>query len=892
MRRSIGTQLFISVMAGAVVTLLAISIFFYKVLENRSKTEILGNLATQVALVTSQIQQVEQQHADLAALTPALEAQGITDPAIYQQVALAMFKQRSPIVTALGMGQTPYTLVPERRWFWPYYLADNEFSASLGQLLDPPNDAIRYWDVTEDNYYNKDYYLQSLEGKRLWLEPYAWQGFIFTTLTGPIRNDTGQVIGSAGVDISLTGFEQQIDRPVIAGQGSFSILSSQGNLLAYPRDPSQSKTLTNYADVPALLKLWPQIQQQPSGILFEDSTFWAYQRMSETGWIMVAAVPQGVVLRPVLLASLTGTLGACLLLAGITYFFVYRLNQRLTPIVEECRELMATDLDRSQRLDGEAPSQAQASSDLLEAGDELDLLDYSFKQMSLQLQASMQELELRVQARTRELELAKDEANAANQAKSEFLANMSHELRTPLNGILGYSQILSQSPNLNVQEQDGIGIINRSGNNLLLLINDILDLSKIESRKMELLPTAFDFKNLIRNVSDIFSLKAQQKQIGFEVKFSGDAIAGIIGDEKQLRQVLLNLLSNAIKFTQAGQVRLLINSQRITPEIEGETALYNLHFAVEDSGIGINPKDLESIFQPFEQVKRAKAQSEGTGLGLAISSRIVQLMGGELQVQSLWGKGSTFSFQLCFPETALAQVQASQVSREQVIGFEGEFCCILVVDDRWENRAVLNAFLSPLGFDIIEANDGQEGLEMALQHRPNLIITDLSMPRLGGILMIQQLRAQSEFAKTPIFVSSASVYEQDQQRSLELGGSFFLPKPVDFSILTQALASHLDLKWLYHRSPMVDLEPLPIERSPLSLQLPTQEQLETLLRLSRSGLVNNLLGELDSLDAQDAALIAFTKQIRSMAKQFQLKQIQQCLLDCLESSEMGETSGG
>ncbi len=889
MRKSIGTQLFTYILIGTLISLISISVFFYLVLEKRAKAEIEGTLHTQTVMVENKIQQVEQQGRDIASVTQGLYDNHVRDPQVYKDYLVSMFEQRSSITTAIGVGQTPYSLTDESKWFWPYYLLNREDNQDIGELLPAPHEVFRYWDLTEDNYPEQFYFVKSLKGKNFWVEPYAWRGLTLTSFIGSVKALSGQIIGAVGVDISLDEFEKQINRPVVANQGVFALLSDKGNLLAYPAEPEKSHALASYEDFPGLTTLWPQMQDQTAGLLEENHTFWAYRRIPETGWLMIAAVPQAVVLGPVFKISAMGTLGAMGILAGITYLFIFRLKQRLDPIVEECRSLIINDAARNSEIAGEEKKAAiaQTVQSQFDRLDEIDVLALSFGQMSQQLQTSIEDLNSRVKARTADLEKAKDEAekakdeaNAANEAKSEFLANMSHELRTPLNGILGYTQILNRSTSMTPREKDGIEIIGRSGNHLLTLINDILDLAKIESRKMELSVNAFEFNGFLRGVSEMCRIKAQQKDIDFEVIKTGHIPNGVIADEKRLRQVLINLLSNAIKFTNEGKVCLRINSLQLEPEVPGETALCQIEFRIEDSGIGISSSHLKRIFQPFEQVKNTQSQAEGTGLGLAISNKMVTMMGSELKVESEQGQGSTFSFELSLPETLTQQIQDSQDIQGRVIGFKGATQRLLIVDDRWENRAVLKSFLSPLGFEVIEASDGEEGLITAIDEQPDLIITDISMPRMDGLAMIKQLRNHPPMKSTPIFVSSASVFATDQQQSLNAGGSLFLAKPIQLSELLQALAQQLELTWIY--SDLLTANPQKVEAHIETLTFPKPAILQNLLKLSRSGLINNLTAELDRIEAEDAQLSRFSQQMRALAKSFQLKQIQQKLQEYLE----------
>ena len=358
---------------------------------------------------------------------------------------------------------------------------------------------------------------------------------------------------------------------------------------------------------------------------------------------------------------------------------------------------------------------------------------------------------------------AKEAAEAASRAKSEFLANMSHELRTPLNGIMGYAQILQRSKVLNEEERSRIDVIYQCGSHLLTLINDILDLSKIEAQKVELMPTDFHFPAFLQGVAEMCRIRAELKGIQFHFPSSPELPIGIRADEKRLRQVLINLLSNAIKFTDEGSVTFIVSFAT-----EGK-----IRFEIRDTGTGIAQEQLQAIFQPFEQVGDRKRQTEGTGLGLAISKRIVELMGSTIEVQSEMNVGSIFWFDVNLSQ-AEEWVKTSQIDhRGQIIGIKDRQPKIVVIDDRWANRSVISNLLSPIGFEVSEANDGLEGWEKIVEVQPDLIVTDLLMPELDGFELIKRVRESETFKDIIIIVSSASVFEADQYRSLEAGGNYF-----------------------------------------------------------------------------------------------------------------------
>ncbi|QSJ20716.1 PAS domain S-box protein [Nostoc sp. UHCC 0702] len=454
---------------------------------------------------------------------------------------------------------------------------------------------------------------------------------------------------------------------------------------------------------------------------------------------------------------------------------------------------------------------------------------------------------------------AKEAAEAASFAKSEFLANMSHELRTPLNGILGYAQILQRAKHLQEDERSRVDVIYQCGSHLLTLINDILDLSKIEAQKVELLNSDFHLPAFLQGVAEMCRIRAELKNINFQYQLAAELPVGIRADEKRLRQVLINLLSNAIKFTDRGSVNFIISYAA-----EGK-----IRFEVRDTGIGIAPEKHQAIFQPFEQAGDNRRQTEGTGLGLAISQKIVELMGSKIQVQSELGIGSIFWFDVNLP-AAEEWIKTSQADDfGQIIGIINCRPKILVVDDKWENRSVIANLLAPIGFEVAEAKDGQEGWRKVEEFQPDLVLTDLLMPELDGFGLIKCIRQSQAFKHIMIIVSSASVFESDRHRSLEVGGNDFLPKPVQAIELFQKLRQLLHLEWLYEEQKTLN-QP---ERDNATLVAPPTAEIEILYELVMKGNFKGIIKQAALLEQLDEKYIPLAKKLHQLAKGFQDQEI-------------------
>jgi PAS domain S-box-containing protein len=429
-------------------------------------------------------------------------------------------------------------------------------------------------------------------------------------------------------------------------------------------------------------------------------------------------------------------------------------------------------------------------------------------------------LEQKVQERTAELRSAKDAAESANRAKSAFIANMSHELRTPMNAILGYSQLMQRDISLHSKQKEYLGIINRSGEHLLSLINDVLEISKIETRRIKPSKITFNFNKMLEDIKSMFIVGIEAKGLRFEIISSPGIPKYIVSDENRLRQILINLIGNAVKFTERGRISLNISISPFTDdeelinggsgilrtEFEGEikkdelleNAAYRLFFEVTDTGTGIAENEIDKVFRYFEQTASGRRAQSGSGLGLAISKEYARLLGGDLAVVSREGKGSAFSFNIVITKGDEKNLAEKFGGKKVVSLMPGQYIPkVLITDDKQEARSVLVQLLGIIGFQTREATSGFEAIDIFKKWKPDFIWMDIRMPDIDGIDTAKKIRLIDGGETVVIVAITASTWEEEKQIVLASGFNDFVRKPFyDYEIF-EIMAKHLGVRYIY-----------------------------------------------------------------------------------------------
>jgi signal transduction histidine kinase/CheY-like chemotaxis protein len=749
--------------------------------------------------------------------------------------------------------------------------------------------------LVSDDYqpWEEDWYTETVKaGKLQWTSVYNWSDnpdILAATINSPIYDKNNQLVGVIGIDLLLTGISDFLQQLKISPTAKTFIIERDGLLIG---SSSTEKPFTLVNGVATRLNATnssdSQIQttakylQQKFGSFqaIKDEQKLSFELQGERqfirvtpwqdqyglDWLVVTTIPESDFMAQIDANTQTNIILCFLALLVAVWLGLVTSRWITKPILRLSKASVAIaqgDLNQQVKVKGiielgvlshsfnEMAQQLQASfNNLARKNQEVIQINQELDRANQELAKANDELENRVKQRTAELQQAKDVAELANRAKSEFLANMSHELRTPLNAILGFTQLMNRETSLTKKQQENLGIINRSGEHLLSLINDVLDLAKIESGQMNIYPTDFDLYTLLNLVEEMLALRAESKGLQLIVERSKDLPRYIKTDDKKLRQVLINLLGNAIKFTNEGSVTLRVSSvishslleRNHTEQKTNDKEQMTIHFEVEDTGAGIAPEEIDSLFEAFVQTETGKQLQQGTGLGLPISKKFVELMGGNLTVSSQVGKGTIFKFDIQALLSEVNRIEDKKQTR-RVIALEPnqQEYRILIVDDRWENRQLLVKLLQPIGFQVKEAANGQEAVQIWENWQPHLIWMDMRMPIINGYEATQQIKSHLKGQATAIIALTASTLEEEQAVVLSAGCDDFVRKPFREEIIFEKMAQYLGVKYIYENldseanSELEALEQLTAE----ALAIMSDEWLEELSEAA--ALINNQL---------------------------------------------------
>ena len=681
----------------------------------------------------------------------------------------------------------------------------------------------------------------------------------------------GQQIGTVGTDIQSDDlFNRTLSDSLIA---SYSIILGQdGRIIVHPRKMAEiikdhnAKFSVESAQDKQLLSIFNKVKSTPSFPAIIDNIgndeFIAVTKIEGPNWYLISVYSKSIFKEKIAKnAYFMIAIGFSSLLTALfmIYVVVHRKVAQPLGLLTET----VNDFDAITEANSELTGNLSNIEMLQSRSDEVGLLVRAFIEKANRLKIVYQDiekakehLEEEVALRTQSLITAKEAAEAANQSKSEFLANMSHELRTPLNVILGFSRLMERDPSVTPDQLENLKLIRRSGDHLLVLINDVLDMSKIESGRITFNPETFDLVYLLEGIETMFKQRASDKNLNFSLEKQVNVSQYIITDRGKLRQILFNLLGNAVNYTCRGDITLKISemdkplhsdfSEQQALNINQETWV---RFEITDTGIGISQKDIGSIFNQFIQVDQKTVRKSGAGLGLTICQSFVQIMGGCLNVESMEGKGSTFWFdlpvQIPDPDNI---VKPESPNRPIGLAPDQPQYRILIIEDHEESRIVLSRLLEIVGLNVLAVNNGETGISAVSTFQPDLVLMDIRLPVMDGLAATKIIKSTEIGKDIPIIALTAHAFKRERLKILAAGCDNLICKPYDEAELFAMLVSHLGVKFEYEKKPLKKkISPIVTEK-PLNLTSLTQLPQELSEELQAAAIELNYKRSIDCIE--------------------------------------------
>ncbi len=682
---------------------------------------------------------------------------------------------------------------------------------------------------------------------------------LMVTPSQPVYDANGQLLGVLGLDLTLAELSQFLQGLKIGQSGKTFIIEPSGFLVASsatdlpfnsanerlqatifsdPLIQASAQYLSEHLGDLNQIKSLTQLEFETADGQRQFLQIIPFENQVSLDWFIVVVVPESDFMGQIY-QNTRNTAFSCLLALLVAILVGYLTTRWVV------HPLLQLNHAAQQIAQGKWNTAIK-----IQRQDEVGQLAHSFQEMANQLQQSFETLEQRVTERTAELAEAKEKAEVANQAKSTFLANMSHELRSPLNAILGFAQLMTRSQALSPEQQENIGIISRSGEHLLTLINQVLDFSKIEAGRINLNPSHFDLYRLLDEVEDLFQLNAEEKQLQLIFERSIDVPRYIQTDAVKLRQVLINLLNNALKFTHKGGIFVKVELSRNSEQD------HRIQFEINDTGVGMKPEELNHLFEAFVQTESGKQSQEGTGLGLPISRQFVQLMGGEITVESQLETGTKFQFEIQVKPVNGVEIQQQKYRRVIALESNQPRYRLLIVDDKSINRQLLIQLLNPLGFELKEAENGQKAVEIWQEWEPHLIWMDMRMPIMDGYEATKIIKSTTKGQATAIIALTASVLEEEKAVVLSAGCDNFMRKPFREDDILTTLSQQLGVRYIYEED-----QPTPLATSyPVlaggDLEKLPKNWLQTLQKFLIEGDIAQVNENIKQIQTQDPSLAA------------------------------------